>query len=146
MSKERGGLQTHTSSEMTQGTPSVIPDMCHPEMDDAGVTAMSHGSAGERTVQQEYRSAMSRDESPTPGPKAAFPQSGQPLAKGKERAAEEQPTSSAQRCFDETWLMRAMERLECRLQATIRSRLDTVSHSVNDLRARVMAIKERVNS
>ena len=85
---------------------------------------------------------MSRDESPTPRPKAAFPQAGQPSAKGKERAVEEQPTSSAERRFDETWLMRAMERMECRLQATICSSLDPVSHSVNDLEARVMAIEE----
>ena len=55
---------------------------------------------------------------------------------------EEQPASSAKRCFDETWLKRAMERMERRLQATICSSLDTVSHSVNDLRARVTAIEE----
>ena len=56
---------------------------------------------------------MSRDGSPTPGPKAAFLQVGQPLVKGKEQAVEEQPTSSAERRFNETWLMRAMERMEC---------------------------------
>ena len=83
-SEEHGGLQTHTSSKTTQGTPSVIPDTYCPAMDDAGVTAMSRGSGIERMVQQEYCSAMSRDESLTPGPKAAFPQAGQPLAKGKE--------------------------------------------------------------
>ena len=79
---------------------------------------------------------MSRDESPMPGPKAAFPQAGQPLAKGKERAADEQPMSSAKRRFDETWLKRAMERMKHRLQATIHSSLDPVSHSVNDLKVR----------
>ena len=49
-----------------------------------GITAMSHGSGIERTVQKEYCSVMSRDESPMPGPKVTFPQVGQPLAKGKE--------------------------------------------------------------
>ena len=68
-----------------------------------------HGSGVERTVQKEYRSVMSRDESLTPGPKVTFPQAGQPSAKGKERAAEEQPASSAERRFDETWLERTME-------------------------------------
>ena len=34
------------------------PDTCCPEMDNAGITATSHGSGVERTVQQEYRSAM----------------------------------------------------------------------------------------
>ena len=43
--------------------------------------------------------------------------------------------SSADRHFDETWLMRAMERMECRL-------LDPVSCSVNNLEACVTAIKE----
>ena len=103
---------------------------------------MSRGSGVERMVQQEYCSVMSRDESLTPGPKASFPQAGQPSAKGKEQAAEEQPTSSADRRFDETWLMRAMERMEHRLQATIRSSLDPVSCSVNDLEACVTAIEE----
>ena len=55
---------------------------------------------------------------------------------------EEQPALSAERPFDETWLMRTMERIECRLQATICSSLDPVSHSVNDLEARVTAIEE----
>ena len=107
---------------------------------------MSRGSGVERTVQQEYHSAMLRDESPTPGPKARFPETGQPLAKGKERAADEQPASSAKRCFDKTWLVRAMERMERRIQATIRSSLDAMAHSVNDLGARVTAIEERVDS
>ena len=89
---------------------------------------------------------MSRDESPMPGPKAAFPQVGQPSVKGKERAAEEQPASSAERHFDETWLMRAMERMECRLQATVHGSLDPMSHSVNNLKACVTAIEERVVS
>ena len=124
----------------------MVPDTCHPATDDTGVTATSHGSGIERTVQQEYRSVMSRDESLMPGPKAAFLQVGQPLAKGKERAVNEQPTSSAERRFDKTWLERAMERMERRLQATICSSLDPVSHSVNDLEACVMAIKERVAS
>ena len=66
-----GGLQTHTSSETTQGTPPVVPDMHRPATDAMGVTATSHGSGIERTVQQEYHSAMLRDESPMPGPKAA---------------------------------------------------------------------------
>ena len=112
-SEKHGGLQTHTSSETTQGTLSVIPDMCCPATDDVGVTATSCGSGVERTVQQEYRSVMSRDESQMPGPKTAFSQVGQPSAKGKERAVEEQPALSAERRFNETWLMRAMERMEC---------------------------------
>ena len=49
---------------------------------------------------------------------------------------------SAERRFNETWLKRAMERMERRLQATIHSSLDPVSCSVNDLEACVMAIKE----
>ena len=64
------------------------------------------------------------------------------LFRSKERAVEEQPTSSAERCFDETWLMRAMERMECRLQATIHSSLDPVSCSMNDLEVHVTAIEE----
>ena len=53
-SEKCGGLQTHMSSKTTQGTPSVIPDMRHPAMDDTGVTSTSCGSGVERTVQQEY--------------------------------------------------------------------------------------------
>ena len=53
---------------------------------------------------------------------------------------------SAERCFDKTWLERAMERMERRLQVTIRSSLDPVSRSVNDLKVCVTAIKERVTS
>ena len=79
-----GGLWTHATSEETQGTPLVVPDSRRPAMGNVGVTATSRGSGVERTVQQEYRSAISRDESPTPGPKAKFPQVGQPLAKGEE--------------------------------------------------------------
>ena len=93
-------------------------------------------------VQQEYCSAISRDESPMPGPKAAFPQAGQPLVKGKGRATNEQPMSSAERCFDETWLERAMERMERRLQATIHSSLGPVSRSMNNLKVCVTAIEE----
>ena len=95
VSEVHGGPQTHTSSEMTQGTPLVVPDMRRPATDDVGVTATSRGSGVERMVQQGYCSVMSRDESLTPGPKAAFLQVGWPLAKGKERAANELPTSSA---------------------------------------------------
>ena len=54
--------------------------------------------------------------------------------------------SSAKRRFDETWLVRAMERMERRIQATIRSSLDAMAHNVDDLGARVMAIEERVDS
>ena len=36
-----------------QGTPLVVPDTCHPAMDDAGRTATSHGSGVERMVQQD---------------------------------------------------------------------------------------------
>ena len=85
---------------------------------------------------------MSRDESPTPRLKARLPETEQPATRGKERAADEQPVSSAERCFDETWLIRAMERMECRIQATIRSSLDAMAHNVNDLGAHVTAIKE----
>ena len=49
---------------------------------------------------------------------------------------------SAERRFDETWLIRAMERMEHRIQATIRSSLDAMAHNVNDFRACVMAIEE----
>ena len=124
----------------------MVPDTCHPAMDDVGMTATSHGSGIERTVQQEYRSAMSRDELLTPGPKARLPETGQPLARGKERAADEQPASSAERCFDKTWLIRARERMERRIQAGIHSSLDAMAHNVNDLRARVTAIEEQVDS
>ena len=141
-----GSLQTHATSEEMQGTPLVIPDSHRPVMDDVGITATSRGSGIERTVQQECRPAMLRDESPTPGVKATFPEMGQHLAKGKEQAADEQPVSSAERRFDETWLIRAMERMERRLQATIHSRLDAMAHTVNDLGARMTAIEERVNS
>ena len=134
------------TSDGTQGTPLVVPDSCRPAMDDVGITSTSRGSGIERMVQKEYRSAMSRDESPIPGPKATFPQAGQPSVKGKEQAAEEQPTSSAERRFDETWLKRPMERMERRLQATICSSLDTMSHSMNNLGACVTAIEERVDS
>ena len=140
------GESPHATNDEMQGTPLVVPDMRHPAMDDAGITAMSHGSGIDRTVQQEYRSVMSRDESLMPGLKARFPETGQPSAKGKERAADEQPMSSAERCFDETWLLRAMERMECRIQATIRSSLDAMAHNMNDLGACVTAIEERVDS
>ena len=141
-SEARGDLRTHAPSEEMQGTPLVVPDMRRPPaMDDAGVTATSCGSGVERTVQKEYHSVMLRDESLTPGPKATFPQVGQPSAKGKERA-DEQPTSSAERRFDETWLKRAMERMERRLQATIHSSLGPVSRSMNNLKVCVTAIEE----
>ena len=84
-----GDLQTHVTSDGTQGTPLVVPDSRRPAMDDVGITSMSRGSGIERMVQKEYRSAMSRDESPIPGPKATFPQAGQPLVKGTEQAADE---------------------------------------------------------
>ena len=83
MPKAHGDLQTHIPSKVMQGTPLVVPDMCHPAMDDVGVTATSHDSGIERTVQQEYHSVMLRDESPMPGPKETFPQVGQPSVKGK---------------------------------------------------------------
>ena len=96
----RGDLWTHMPSEVMQGTPLVVPDMCWPAMDNVGVTATSCGSGIERMVQQEYCSAMLRDESPTPGPRVTFLQAGQPLAKCKEQAADKQPALSAERCFD----------------------------------------------
>ena len=130
-----------TNDEM-QGTPRVVPDTCRPAVDDAGMTATSHGSGAERTVQQEYRSAMLRDESPTPGPKARFLETGQPSAKGKERATDEQPASSTERCFDETWLLRVMENMEHRIRATTRHSLDALAHNVNDLGAHLTAIEE----
>ena len=124
----------------------MVPDTHRPAVDDVGMTATSRGSGTERMVQQEYHSAMSRDESPTPGPKARFPETWQPSAKGKERAADEQPASSAERRFDETWLLRVMENMERRIQATTRRSLDTLAHNVNDVRARLTAIEERVDS
>ena len=74
----------HTTSDEMQGTPRVVPDTRRLAMDDAGMTATSCGSGVERTVQQEYCSVMSRDESSTPGPKARLPETGQPSARGKE--------------------------------------------------------------
>ena len=124
--KVHGELQTHVPSEATQGTPFVVPDICCPVVEDVGITATSHSSGIERTVQQEYHSVMLRDESPMPGPRVTFLQAGQPSAKGKEQAADKQPPSSAERCFDETWLERAMKRMECRLQATIHSSLEPI--------------------
>ena len=130
-----------TNDEM-QGTPRVVPDTRRPAVDDAGMTATSRGSGAERTVQQEYHSAMLRDESLTPGLKARFPETGQPSAKGKERAADEQPASSAERRFDETWLLRVMEKMERRIQATTHRSLDALAHNMNNLRARLTAIEE----
>ena len=132
----------HVTNDEMQGTPRVVPDTRHPAMDDTGIIATSRGSGTERMVQQEYRSAMSRDESPTPGPKARFPEMGQPLAKGKEQAADEQPALSAERRFDEIWLLRVIEKMECRIQATTRRSLDAMAHNVNDLGARLTAIEE----
>ena len=63
------------------------------------------------------------------------------MAKGKERAADEQPVSSAGRRFDETWLLRVMERMEHRIQATTHRSLDALAHNVNDLGARLTAIE-----
>ena len=83
-SEARGDLWTHGPTEEMQGTPMVVPDTCCPAMDDTGITATSRGSSVERTVQKEYRSVMSRDEFPTPGPNTTFPQVGQPSVKGKE--------------------------------------------------------------
>ena len=120
----------------------MVPDTRHPAVDDAGMTAMSRGSGIERMVQQEYHSAMSRDESPTSGPKARFPETGKPSAKGKERATDEQPVSSAERRFDETWLLRVMAKMERRIQATTRHSLDALAHNVNDLGACLTAIEE----
>ena len=53
---------------------------------------------------------------------------------------------SAERRIDGSWLERAMERMERRLQVTICSSLDPVSCSVNDLEVRVMAIEEQFTS
>ena len=97
-----GNLQTHAPSEAMQGTPMVVPDTHRPAMDDTGMTATTCGSGVERMVQQEYCSAMSRDKSPMPGPRETFLQVAQPSAKGKERAADEQPTLSAKRRFNKT--------------------------------------------
>ena len=72
-----GELQTHMSSEVTQVTPLVVPETCHPAMDNMEITATS------QTTQQEYHSMMSRDETLMPRPRAMFPQVGQPSAKGK---------------------------------------------------------------
>ena len=81
--ESRGG-SPHATNNGMQGTPLVVPDMRRPAMDNAGITATSRGSGIERTVQQEYCSAMSRDESPMPGPKARFLEMGRPSAEGKE--------------------------------------------------------------
>ena len=53
---------------------------------------------------------------------------------------------SAERHFDKTWLVKAMERMEHRIQATIRSSLDAMAHNMDDLRAHVTAIEEQVDS
>jgi len=71
-------------------------------MDDAGITATSCGSGTERMVRYEYHSAMSREECPTPGPKASFPQGEQPSTKGKERATDERPTQGTARHPEES--------------------------------------------
>ena len=65
--------------------------------------------------------------------------------KGREQAADEQPVLSAERHFNETWLKRAMERMEHRLQATICSSLETITYSVGDLEAHVITIKEHIS-
>ena len=55
---------------------------------------------------------------------------------------DEQPTSSAERHFNETWLERAMDRMEHRLQVMIRSSLEPITHNVGDLKVHVTAVKE----
>ena len=49
--KTHGELWTHVSSKAMQGTPLVVPEMCHSAMDDVEITATSHGSNVERTAQ-----------------------------------------------------------------------------------------------
>jgi len=122
---------------------------------------MSHGSGTERTVQYEYHSAMSQEESLMPGPRVSFPQGEQPSAKGKERAtdewpaqgtarhpeesneqaANEQPTQSTRGCSDDTGLMRAMERMECRLHALMRGGLATLADNMSELERRITNVE-----
>ena len=84
-SSDAAGLHPpHMMSDEMQGTPRVVPDTRRLAMDDAGITATSRGSGVERTVQREYCSIMSRDESLTPRLKARLPETGQPSARGKE--------------------------------------------------------------
>ena len=66
--------------------------------------------------------------------------------KGKEQAADEQPMLSAERCFNKTWLERAMERMERRLQVTIHSSLEPIMHNMSNLKGHVMAVKEGLTS
>ena len=40
---------------------------------------------------------------------------------------------SPKRCSDETWIMRAMERMECQLHAAMRGGLNEITRSVNML-------------
>ena len=114
-----GELQTHAPDDEPQQTPLVFTDMCHTAMDNAGITATSHGSGAERMLWHEYHATTLWDESLTPGPRESFPQMGQSLAKGKEWAMGERPMQSPKRCPDETWLMRAMEIMECQLHAAM---------------------------
>lgn len=108
-------------------------------MDNAGITATSHGSGVEKTVQHEYHSTMSWEESLTPGPRASFMPREQPSTKGKEQATDEQPTQGtarhpensnnqaadkgttqgAERHAGESWLIEAMAKMESRLQTTM---------------------------
>ena len=92
-----GELWPHASDNGNQRTPLVFAEKRCTGMDDTGITSMSCGRGTERVVHCEYHSAMSRDESPTPGPGASFPPREQPSVKGKEWAADERPTQSAGR-------------------------------------------------
>ena len=81
-----------------------------------------------------------------PGPRASFPQMGQPLAKGKEQAADEQPMQSSKRHSDETWLIRAMEKMECQLHAAMWCGLGVIAHSMGELETCVTNVEGHVTS
>ena len=127
--------------------------MCHTEMDDTGITATSHGSGVEKMVQHEYHSAMSWEESTTPGPRASFMPREQPLMKGREWATDEQPTQGtarhpknsnnwatderpvqgAKRHAGESWLIEAMAKMESCPQAPMQTGLASIAHNVGEL-------------
>ena len=102
-------------------------------MNNAGITTTLRGSGAERTLRHEYHTVTLWDESPTPGPRASFPQMGQPTAKGKEWAAGKRPAQSPERRSDETWLLGAMERMAYWLHTAMRGRLNEISCSMNML-------------
>ena len=107
------------------------------------VAVVQRGCCG--TVHK-YHATMLWDKSPTPRPGASFPQMGQPTAKGKEQAADKRPAQSPERHSDETWLLRAMERMECRLHAAMQGGLNEITCSMNMLEIHIVNVEKRTAS